>query len=74
MDVQLPELDGCMVTRAIREAEPPGRRVPIIAMTANAMPGDRQLCLEAGMDDYLTKPIRIDLLAETLARWLRPEK
>ena len=59
MDVQMPEMDGLAATAAIRAAETPaGGRVPIVAMTAHAMDGDRQRCLDAGMDGYLTKPVR----------------
>jgi PAS domain S-box-containing protein len=70
MDCQMPEMDGYQATRRIREREPANRRVPILAMTANAMAGDRERCLESGMDDYLAKPIAILDLKEALQRWL----
>jgi len=72
MDCQMPEMDGFEATRRIREQEGGARRVPILAMTANAMAGDRERCLEAGMDDYLAKPISILDLKEALLRWLSP--
>ncbi|WP_372725672.1 response regulator, partial [Novipirellula sp.] len=68
MDVQMPEMDGLTAARKIREAEQgTGQHVPIIAMTAHAMKGDREGCLEAGMDEYVPKPIRITNLFEKLA-------
>jgi PAS domain S-box-containing protein len=70
MDVQMPEMDGLHATRAIREWERPrGLRIPIIAMTAHAMKGDRERCLESGMDAYVSKPIRPHDIAEALARF-----
>ncbi|MBB4127673.1 signal transduction histidine kinase/CheY-like chemotaxis protein/HPt (histidine-containing phosphotransfer) domain-containing protein [Xanthomonas translucens] len=72
MDCQMPVMDGYATTRQWRRSEAAaGRpRLPIVAMTANAMAGDRQRCLEAGMDDYLSKPVNRELLAECLQRWL----
>ena len=69
MDVQMPNMDGMTATRRIRAAEPPGRRVPIIAMTANVLPEQVARCLESGMDDHLGKPINAATLLKTLARW-----
>lgn len=66
MDVQMPEMDGLEASRTITGRWPAGERPHIIAMTANAMQGDRDLCLAAGMDDYLTKPIRVERLVEAL--------
>jgi CheY-like chemotaxis protein len=68
MDVQMPELDGLDATRRIRESRTPGDQPHIVAMTANAMREDRDACIEAGMDDYVAKPIRPDELAAALQR------
>jgi CheY-like chemotaxis protein len=69
MDVQMPEMDGFEATRQIRRRELGGRRhLPIIAMTANAMDGDRERCMASGMDDYISKPINSQSLAETISR------
>jgi CheY-like chemotaxis protein/HPt (histidine-containing phosphotransfer) domain-containing protein len=69
-DCHMPNLDGFGLTAAIRAAEPPGTRLPIIAVTANAMQGEAQRCHERGMDDYLTKPLRMVELREKLEKWL----
>ena len=66
MDVQMPEMDGLEASRRINARWQPHERPRIVAMTANAMQGDREMCLAAGMDDYLTKPIRVDRLVEAL--------
>jgi signal transduction histidine kinase/CheY-like chemotaxis protein len=68
MDVQMPEMDGLEAARRITAQWSPGERPRIVAMTANAMQGDRELCLDAGMDDYVTKPIRVERLVEALNR------
>lgn len=68
MDIQMPEMDGLTATRKIREAG--HLEVPIIAMTANAMKGDREKCLEAGMNDYISKPIKRELVYSILEKWL----
>jgi CheY-like chemotaxis protein len=70
MDCQMPEMDGFEATIRIRDLEiGRGTRTPIIALTANAMREDRTRCLEVGMDEYLTKPIKLDDLAKALNRW-----
>ncbi len=69
MDVQMPEMDGIEATRQIRARERRGERIPIIGITAGAMPGDREKCLAAGMDDYIAKPIDPRELLEKVAKW-----
>jgi signal transduction histidine kinase/DNA-binding response OmpR family regulator len=70
LDCQMPVLDGWGAARAIRQLEAScGRRTPILALTANALPGDRERCLDAGMDEYLTKPLSLPQLHAELARW-----
>jgi CheY-like chemotaxis protein/HPt (histidine-containing phosphotransfer) domain-containing protein len=74
MDVQMPELDGLEATRLIRQWEAgQGRHIPIIAMTAYAMSGDRERCLEAGMDDYVSKPLEPKVLFNALDRWTQAD-
>jgi CheY-like chemotaxis protein len=72
MDVQMPEMDGLEAARTICARFAPDKRPRIVAMTANAMQGDRDMCLAAGMDDYITKPIRVEKLVEALS--LVPER
>jgi PAS domain S-box-containing protein len=69
MDCQMPVMDGLTAARAIRAAEKPGARIPIVALTGNAMPGDRDACVAAGMDDYLAKPFSLAALRAMLDRW-----
>ncbi|RMF75287.1 MAG: response regulator [Acidobacteria bacterium] len=73
MDCEMPEMDGFEATRRIRRIEDAARRrrTPIVALTAHAMPGDRERCLDAGMDDYVTKPIALDTFDRLISRWAR---
>src|SRR6476660_724363 len=70
MDVQMPRMDGYTATREIRAHEEVGRRIPVIAMTAAAVEGERERCLAAGMDDFLTKPVDPTALRAVMGRWL----
>ncbi len=72
MDMQMPVMDGLTATRVIR-ADPRFARLPVVAMTANAMESDRQACMDAGMDDHIAKPIEPDVLFATLKRWIKKE-
>jgi PAS domain S-box-containing protein len=71
MDMRMPEMDGLGATRAIRETErTTGRHIIVIALTANVLDGDREICIEAGMDDFLAKPLKLDTLRAALEHWL----
>jgi CheY-like chemotaxis protein len=72
MDCQMPEQDGYAASREIRSREGSGRRVAIVAMTAEAMEGSRELCIEAGMDDYISKPVGRVAISEIVRKWLTP--
>jgi two-component system, sensor histidine kinase and response regulator len=73
MDCQMPVMDGLAAVRAIRAAEPKGKHIPIVALTGNAMPGDREACIAAGMDDYLAKPFSLTALRAVLDQWAAPQ-
>jgi len=71
MDCQMPEMDGYQATRELRRREAGSDdHLPVLAMTAAAMDGDREACLAAGMDDYITKPVRPDDVRQALGRWI----
>jgi CheY-like chemotaxis protein len=71
MDCQMPVMDGYAATRALRK-RPLRQTLPVIAMTANAMVGDRDAALAAGMNDHIAKPINVNQMFATLARWVTP--
>ena len=72
-DLHMPEMDGYELTARIRSEEPAGRRMPIIAVTANALRGEDRRCIDAGMDDFISKPVQLDVLRRTLMRWLQTD-
>ena len=72
MDIQMPEMDGYEATRVLRQQM--GVTHPIVALTANAMQQDRNLCINAGMNDYIAKPVRLETLQKTLQKWIPPSQ
>jgi CheY-like chemotaxis protein len=73
MDCEMPTMDGYQATRAIRASEANGKRTPIVALTANVMNGNREKCLEAGMDDHVIKPVKRQVLVEVLEKWIEAD-
>ena len=74
MDCQMPEMDGYEATREIRRLDGRCRELPVIALTANVLPSDRAACEQAGMDDFLPKPVKLDRLREVVLRWGAPTR
>ncbi len=74
MDIQMPKLDGYDTTKKIRELEGKDKRTTIIAITANALTGDREKCIAAGMDDYISKPIRGEVVEKILGKYFKGKK
>jgi CheY-like chemotaxis protein len=72
MDIQMPELDGYEATKQIRQSEGAAKHTTIIALTANALSGDREKCIQAGMDDYISKPIEASKLEQVLRKHIHP--
>ncbi|MEY3161495.1 MAG: hypothetical protein RIT25_1486 [Planctomycetota bacterium] len=72
MDCQMPRLDGFEATRRIRKMPGHKSKLPIVALTANVLPADRQACYDAGMNDFLTKPLKLEVLKITLEKWIKP--
>ncbi|OGL61400.1 MAG: hypothetical protein A3I72_01825 [Candidatus Tectomicrobia bacterium RIFCSPLOWO2_02_FULL_70_19] len=71
-DIHMPNLDGLDLARAVRKEEAPGARIPIVALTANALEGEAMRCFEAGMDDFMVKPVEMKAILEKLGRWIPP--
>jgi CheY-like chemotaxis protein len=70
MDCQMPEMDGYQAARKIRSGEGKNKNTPIVAMTANDSEPDREMCMAAGMDDYISKPVRVNILRGVLSKYL----
>ncbi len=73
-DIHMPNMDGYDLARAVRKGEAPGKHIPIVALTANVLSGENQRCYEAGMDDFMAKPVEMKTILEKLGRWIPPGK